>query len=81
YHATARGVCKENQELTSGGVCPPRCQIAYKFCILPAFYGCYCKEGFLWNFEMTECIPQAECDVTRSNIDEFPTPYQWRDNY
>ncbi|KAF8365644.1 hypothetical protein PRIPAC_83473 [Pristionchus pacificus] len=55
--------CRENQELTMGGVCPPRCQVVYKMCILPAVYNCYCKEGFIWNFELTECIPQKDCDA------------------
>ncbi|GMT27785.1 hypothetical protein PFISCL1PPCAC_19082, partial [Pristionchus fissidentatus] len=45
-----------------GGACPDRCQVVYKMCILPAYYRCYCNEGFLWNFEMTKCIKKKECD-------------------
>ncbi|GMS99732.1 hypothetical protein PENTCL1PPCAC_21907, partial [Pristionchus entomophagus] len=63
HHASGRGVCRENQELAYGGACPPRCQIASMMCILPLYYKCYCKEGFIWNFQMTECIPQADCDA------------------
>ncbi|GMS95833.1 hypothetical protein PENTCL1PPCAC_18008, partial [Pristionchus entomophagus] len=60
HPAFTQEVCKDNQELKMGGACPPRCQIAYMMC---AYYRSYCKEGFLWNFEMTECIPQADCDA------------------
>ncbi|GMR48158.1 hypothetical protein PMAYCL1PPCAC_18353, partial [Pristionchus mayeri] len=61
-YAYAHSECGANQELTMGGACPPRCQIAYKMCILPAYYRCYCKKGFIWNFELTECIPERECE-------------------
>ena len=60
--------CGNNEEYKQcGTACPEKCgDTGSQMCTLQCVEGCFCKNGFILDFENGNCIPENECPINLS---------------